>query len=340
MAQDQRDYYSAKYQNLEDIPEVGPATAEKLRALGYKTVESLATAPLRELTQGGIGEITAQKIIRAARQTLALEFITGTELVEQRKDQTKMTSGCLSLDALLEGGLETQSITEFYGEFGSGKSQVCQQLAVSVQLPENEGGLDGACLYIDTEGIFRPDRVMEMAEFLGLDPLKALNRIVFAEAYNSDHQTLLLESADEVIKEHGVRCIIVDSLTGHFRSDYIGRATLADRQQKLNKHMHKLIRLSRSFNAVAAVTNQVTATPDMFASRDPLPIGGHIVGHIAHTRIYLKKGRDNLRIAKTVASPFLPIGERPFRITDRGIEGQPDDPEEPEEPEEPEKPGE
>lgn len=323
MATDVRDYYRAKYKELEDIPSIGPATATQLRKLGYRTIETLATASIIELVKGGLTEELALKLVTEARKAIEIKFVTGAELMELRKGMKKMTTGCRTLDNLLEGGLETQSITEFYGEFGSGKSQICQQLAVTVQLPEEKGGLGGSSLFIDTEQIFRPDRIMEMAELVGLDPLKALKNIVFAEAYSSDHQIILADSADEVIKEHNVRCIIVDSLTGHFRSEYLGRETLAPRQQKLNQHMHKLIKLGRAFNAVIAVTNQVSTTPDLYSGKIVNPIGGNIVGHIAHTRIYLRKGRDNLRIAKIEASPFLPIGETPFRITEKGIE--PDD---------------
>ncbi len=321
MSQEQRDYYKAKYQKLEDIPGVGAATADKLGKLGFKTVEALATAPVRFLTQNGIGEETAKKIVAAARKGMALEYITGWDYHEIMKDRLKMTTGCKSLDMLLEGGLETKSITELHGEFGTGKSQICQQLAVTVQLPVAEGGLDGACLYIDTEHVFRPDAIIRISKNKGLEPADVLKRIIYAEGYTSEHQAQLLENADEVIKENKVKLIIIDSLTGHFRSEYIGRENLAPRQQKLNQHMHKLIRLARAFNAVAIVTNQVLATPDAaFFHKGPTPIGGHVVGHISHTRIHLRKGRDNIRIAKIVASPFLPEGETPFRITERGIQ--------------------
>lgn len=317
LASKQREYYAAKYKKVEDLPGVGESTLGKLAELGYKTVESLATAHPNELIAEGIGEPTAIKLVTAARKAMAIEFITAGELAKIRADRKKMTTGCESLDNLLEGGLETSSITEFYGEFGAGKSQICQQLAVTVQLPEERGGLGGGCLYIDTENVFRPSIVLRMAKRFGLEKT-VLDNIVFAEAYTSQHQAVLLESADEIIKEKNVKCIIIDSLTSHFRSEYIGREMLSRRQQALNKHMHKLTRLARAFNAVAIVTNQVTATPDAYVF-EPKPIGGHIVGHTAHTRIYLRKGRNNLRIAKIIASPFLPEGESPMRITETGI---------------------
>ncbi|MCD6465127.1 DNA repair and recombination protein RadA, partial [Candidatus Bathyarchaeota archaeon] len=166
-----------------------------------------------------------------------------------------------------------------------------------------------------------PERIVQMAKFRGLDPQKVLKNIIWAEAYTSDHQMFLLENADRVIKENNIRLIVVDSLTAHFRSEYIGRENLALRQQKLNQHMHKLIRLARAFNAVALVTNQVMASPDAFFSETIRPIGGHIVAHTSHTRIFLRKAaKGSIRIARLVSSPYLPEGECVFKITENGIE--------------------
>jgi DNA repair protein RadA len=310
-----------RYRNIEDLPSVGPSTAEKLRELGFHTVESLAMATIRELVQAGIGEKRAFEIINAARASSSLSFIRADELISKRQSILRLTTGSRNLDALLGGGIETQSITEFYGEYGSGKSQIAHQLCVNVQLPVERGGLDGGALYIDTENTFRIERISQMARHLGLEPDETFKRIILAEAYTSDHQMFLLENADKVIKENNIKLIIVDSLTAHFRSEYIGRENLAERQQKLNQHMHKLIRLARAFNAVAFVTNQVMSSPDVFFGESVRPIGGHIVAHTSHTRIYLRKaGRGPVRIARLVSSPYLPEGECVFRITENGIE--------------------
>lgn len=322
MAEDQIEYYKAKYQTIEDLPGVGPATAAKLRENGFKTVEAVATATVSELVVSGIGEATAEKIIEAARKSIAFTFVRGDELVKLRSNIRHLTTGCPSLDQLLGGGIETQSITEFYGEFGTGKSQICQQLCVTVQLPYDQGGLEGGALYIDTENTFRPERVIQISSRFNLDPQDVLKRIIFAEAYTSNHQMVLLENADEIIKEYNIRLIIIDSVTSHFRSEYIGREMLASRQQTLNKHLHKLIRLSRAFNAAAVITNQVMAQPDVFFSKMVQPVGGHIIGHTSHSRIFLRKGRDNVRIAKLTVSPYLPEGEAPIKITERGVEGE------------------
>jgi DNA repair protein RadA len=317
------------FSSIEEIPGVGSSTADKLRELGYNTVELLATASVRELAKAGIGEENATKIISAARSMVSLDFKKVDELAKERKNVFRLTTGSEKLDELLkskenvdmQGGLETQGITEFYGEYGSGKSQIAHQLCVNVQLPLEKGGLNGGALYIDTENTFRIERIAQMARHMDLNPEEVFKRIILAEAYTSDHQIFLLENSDKVIKENNVRLIVVDSLTAHFRSEYIGRETLAERQQKLNQHMHKLIRLARAFNAVAAVTNQVLSSPDSYFGDPIRPIGGHIVAHTSHTRIYLRKAtRGVVRIARLVSSPYLPEGECVFRITENGIE--------------------
>ncbi|MEM3054146.1 MAG: DNA repair and recombination protein RadA [Candidatus Bathyarchaeia archaeon] len=310
-----------RYESLEDLPGIGPATAQKLKELGFHTVESLAMATVRELEPAGISEKKALAMISAARSSIGVSFIRADELLKMRQSVLRLTTGSKALDKLLDGGLETQTITEFYGEYGSGKSQICHQLCVNVQLPPERGGLNGAALYIDTENTFRTERIVQMAKHLGLDPENVVKNIIYAEAYTSDHQMFLLENADEVVKKNNVKLIVVDSLTAHFRSEYIGREMLASRQQKLNKHMHRLIRIARAFNAVAVVTNQVMAKPDMFFGDAISPIGGHIVGHTSHTRVYLRRASHGpVRIARLVSSPYLPEGEEIFKITENGIE--------------------
>ena len=310
-----------KYDHLKDLPGIGPATAQKLRELGFHTIESLATATVRELEPAGIGEKKAMEIIRLARSSISLSFIRADELLKMRQNISRLTTGSRELDELLGGGLETQTITELYGEYGSGKSQICHQLCVNVQLPPGRGGLGGGALYIDTENTFRTERIVQMAEHLDFDPEEVIKNIIFAEAYTSDHQTFLVENADKVVKENNIRLIIVDSLTSHFRSEYLGREMLAERQQKLNKHMHKLIRLARAFNAVAVVTNQVMSKPDVFFGDAVHPVGGHIVAHTSHTRVFLRKSaRGPVRIARLVSSSYLPEGEMVFKITEHGVE--------------------
>ncbi len=311
-----------RYTMIEELPGVDRAFADKLREMGYTTVESIATATVAELMAVGFDEKQALTVISAAREAIEVSWVTAKKLAEIKTAIERITTGSRQLDLLLGGGVETQAITEFFGEFATGKSQLCHQLAVNVQLPLRRGGLDGAALYIDTENTFRPERIISMATHLGLDVDEVMERIIYAEAYTSDHQMILLEKADRIIKEKGVRLIIVDSLTSHFRSEYPGRQLLAERQQKLNKHIHRLLRLARTFNAAAVVTNQVMAKPDdILGTSNVYPVGGHIVGHISHCRVFLRRvsGRK-LRIARLVSSPYLPEGEAVFKITENGIE--------------------
>ncbi|MDI3497948.1 DNA repair and recombination protein RadA [Archaeoglobus sp.] len=312
---------------LEDIPGVGPETARKLREAGYSTIEAVAVASPSELANvGGITEGNAVKIIQAARKLANIGgFESGDKVLERRRSVKKITTGSKDLDELLGGGVETQAITEFFGEFGSGKTQICHQLAVNVQLPEDEGGLEGSVVIIDTENTFRPERIIQMAEAKGLDSNEVLKNIYVAQAYNSNHQMLLVDNAKELaekLKKEGrpVRLIIVDSLMSHFRAEYVGRGTLADRQQKLNRHLHDLMKFGELYNAAIVVTNQVMARPDVLFGDPTKPVGGHIVAHTATFRIYLKKGKEDLRIARLIDSPHLPEGEAIFRVTERGIE--------------------
>jgi len=314
---------------IEDLPGVGPSTAEKLREAGYLTVESVATtspAELAEITE--ISESTAKKIIKAAREKADIDaFKTGKDIFEQRKEVKKLSFRVPDLDTLMGGGIETQAITEMYGEFGSGKSQIVHQMAVNVQLPEKEGGLNGSVIYIDTENTFRPERIEQMVNGLGidgLDPQEILNNIHIARAHTSDHQMLLVEHSRELAaelkeSEKPFKLFIIDSLTAHFRAEYAGRGTLAPRQQKLNRHMHDLFRLIDEHNAIALVTNQVMSNPAVFFGDPTKPIGGNIVGHTATFRIYLRKSKGGKRIARLVDSPNLPEGEAPFIVEEAGL---------------------
>ncbi len=307
--------------SIEELPGVGPATAEKLRDAGYVDLMAIAVESPKVLAElAEIGENTAIKIIAAAKQAADVGgFETGDIILERRKNIRKLTSSSKAFDELMGGGLETQSIVEFYGEFGSGKTQLCFQLAVNATRPEEDGGLDGNVFIIDTENTFRPERIVQMALALDLDPEEVLKKIHVARAFNSHHQMLLVEKAQELATEMKVRLLIVDSLTAHFRAEYVGRGALAERQQNLNKHMHDLLRFGDLNNAVVAVTNQVSAKPDAFFGDPTRPIGGHIVGHAATYRLYLRKSKGGKRIARLVDSPNLPEAEAAISVSEDGI---------------------
>ncbi|HWG90232.1 MAG TPA: DNA repair and recombination protein RadA [Candidatus Thermoplasmatota archaeon] len=308
-------------QDITNLPGVGPATAEKLKDAGYTDLMSIAVASPSDLAEScDIGEAVAVKIIAAARQMADVGgFETGDVILERRQQVGKLTTGSKAFDELLGGGVETQSITEFYGEFGCGKTQFMHQLAVNVQRPKDEGGLEGECIWIDTENTFRPERITQMAEALDMDPEEVLSKIHVARAFNSHHQMLLVDKAMELAKTRPVRLLVVDSLTAHFRAEYVGRGTLADRQGKLNTFMHAILRFGDLNNAAVAVTNQVHAKPDAFFGDPTRPVGGHIVGHTATFRIYLRKSKGNKRISRLIDSPYLPEGEAIISVTEEGI---------------------
>ncbi len=482
-------------EEIAKLPGVGPAILEKLKEAGYNDVMMVAVDSPKNLAElAEIGEATAAKIIAAAKKMADVGgFETGDVILERRKNIAKMPSGSKALDDLMGGGFESQAITEFFGEFGSGKcvspdtelvyvrdgerrvetisdmfarlggssavpfdsgevvplrgvtvpsfsegvlnrvpasamyrervermvqvetaggrsldltaphrlltmrgremswrpsgsirsgdmiavpgvtesyddpalvrdgapvawdevrrvsgfshgdyvydlvvpgthsfvggniptvlhnTQLCHQLAVNCARPVEDGGLDAHTIIIDTEQTFRPERITQMSEALDLDPEAVLKRIHVARAFNSHHQMLLAEKAFEKAHEIPVRLLIVDSLTAHFRAEYVGRGALAERQQMLNKHMHDLLRFGDVHNAVIAVTNQVAAKPDAFFGDPTRPIGGHIVGHTATFRIYLRKSKGGKRIARLIDSPNLPEAEAVFQVSEAGI---------------------
>jgi len=323
MARDEKtgDRVAVSAKAIEELPGVGPATAEKLREAGFSDLMALAVAsPQMVADAAEIGSNVAQKIIIAAREAVDVGgFETGDIIFERRKSVAKLTTCSKALDELLGGGLETQAITECYGEFGSGKSQLAHQLAVNVTRSEDDGGLGGDTVWIDTEHTFRPERIRQMAEAFELDVDEVLKRIHIARAFNSHHQMLLVEKAHELSKDFPVRLIVIDSLTAHFRAEFIGRGVLAERQQLLNKHIHELMRFGDLLNAVIYVTNQVHAKPDAFFGDPTRPIGGHIVGHSATFRVYLRKSKGGKRIARLIDSPNLPEAEAVFSVSEEGI---------------------
>ena len=306
---------------IEDLPGVGPATAEKLREAGFDDLLALAVMSPGDLAdQAELGEAVATKIIGGAKKMANIGgFVSGGALLERRREVLKLTSKVESIDDLLGGGFETQALVEVYGAFGSGKTQIGHQLAVNCTLPLEEGGFDGDVFYIDTEDTFRPERITQMARGHGLDPEQVLSRIHVARAYNSAHQMLLVDEIKRMSKGLNVKMIIVDSLTSHFRAEFIGRGMLANRQQKLNRHLKDLKQLADVNNALVLVTNQVHSKPDAMWGDPTKPVGGHVLAHASTFRLYLRKAKGGRRIARLVDSPNLPDGECVYQVTQEGL---------------------
>ncbi len=306
---------------METLDGVGPAMASKLRSAGITTIEAIAVTPPREIAEKtGIGFNTVLNIVAAARKSACVDFITAEELWKKRQNMLKCSTGSKSLDELLGGGIETQAMTEFIGEYGVGKTQICLMLSVMAQLPLEKGGLNGNVVYIDTEGTFIPERIFEIANALGLDPHETLGNIFLARAYNSSHQCLLTDHLFKFCPENNIKLVIVDSMIGHFRGEYVGRENLSERQQKLNSLLHKLLRLTEAFNLPVVVTNQVQANPAQFFGDPNKPAGGHVMAHACTHRVYLRKGSKGTRLAKVIDSPYLPENSTRFKITEKGIE--------------------
>ncbi len=307
---------------LTDVPGIGPGIATKLEAAGVYDLMGLAVMSPSALSEmAGVGEAVARKAIQAARGMMKLGFVDGIEFAKKREDVGYISTGSESLNNLLGGkGVETKSMTEAYGAFGSGKSQLGFTLLVNVQLPKEQGGIEGKGVLIDTEGTFRPERIKQIAEGVGASPERVLKNILVARAFNSDHQILLIDKISEMIKDgEPIKLVVIDSLTAHFRAEFAGRGQLADRQQKLNRYLHNLMKMAEQHNLAVFVTNQVMANPAMMFGDPTVAVGGNIIGHASTYRIYLRRGKQGSRVAKLIDSPNLPDNEAQFFVTVAGV---------------------
>ncbi|KAH9944299.1 putative RAD1 protein [Epithele typhae] len=316
---------------IEKLAESG-LTAQDIKKLtdaGLHTVEAVAYTPKKTLMAiRGISEQKADKILAEALKIIPIGFQSATEVHARRSELVHITTGSKNLDALLGGGIETGAITEFFGEFRTGKSQICHTLAVACQLPIDMGGGEGKCLYIDTEGTFRPERLLAAAERWGLNGEEVLDNVAYARAYNADHQNQLLTQASAFMSESRFCLLIVDSATALYRTDFSGRGELSARQAHLGKFLRTLQRLADEFGIAVVISNQVMSNPDgaagPYAANEKKPVGGNIIAHASTTRVQLKKARGANRQAKIVDSPCLPESETTFAILQSGI-GDPEE---------------
>jgi DNA repair protein RadA len=310
---------------------VGPATKQKLIDAGIHNVLDLATAGPMDIADAVDIDVTkAVDLNNKARKKLVElnrlepDFINAADLLVKRKAIDRVSTGSKNLDDLLGGGIETWALTEFYGEFGSGKSQICHTLCVMAQATKAQGGLEAGSIYIDTEGTFRPERIAEIAEARKLDSEEILKKITVARAYNSAHQELIVKDLGKVIEANKVKLVILDSAVAHYRAEFLGRATLAERQQRLNRFMHQLLRTAEIYNLAVVLTNQVQAAPDSFFGDPTRPTGGNVVAHTSTYRIYLRKAAKN-RIARMVDSPYHPERDAVFCLNERGVDDPSED---------------
>lgn len=316
---------------LESLDGVGPATKQKLTDAGiYSILDLVSRGPSEIADVVNIDLSKAIDLINKARARLVelgrleKEFVSATELYKKRQAIDRISTGSKNLDDLLGGGIETQAVTEFYGEYGSGKTQVCHTLCVKVQMPKGQGGLNSGAIYVDTENTFRPERIAEIAENYDLEPEDILSKIIVAKAYNSAHQELIVREVGRLVEKEKIKLLVVDSAVAHYRAEFLGRGTLAERQQRLNRFMHNLLRIAEVHNLAVVVTNQVQAAPDVFFGDPSRPTGGHVVAHTSTYRIYLRKAGKN-RIARMMDSPYHPEREAVFILDEKGIDDPPED---------------
>ncbi|KAH8604308.1 putative Rad51 recA bacterial DNA recombination protein KaiC [Trypanosoma vivax] len=310
---------------VDRLTEQGVAAADvsKLRQAGIFTVPGIHMQCRKDLVLiKGLSDAKVDKIIEAARKLSDCGFTNGTAYLHQRTKITRMTTGSAALDQLLGGGVESMSITEAFGEFRTGKTQIAHTLCVTCQLPLSMGGGNGKAVYVDTESTFRPERIKPIAERFGLDVDAVLANIIVARAYTHEHQMHLLSMVAAKMAEEQFSLLVVDSITALFRVDFSGRGELAERQQKLAKMLSSLIKLAEEYNVAVYITNQVVADPggaSMFVADPKKPVGGHILAHASTTRLSLRKGRGDQRICKIYDSPSLPETECVFSISEQGI---------------------
>lgn len=325
------EYQQTTFKRIEELEQYGISKPDiqKLKAGGYHTIEAIAHSTMRKLIEvKGISEQKAQKLkeLIKSQQLVSLGFQTASNKLQLMKDQISISTGSSDLDQLLGGGIETGSITEIFGEFRTGKTQLCHTLCVTSQMPIDQGGAEGRVIYVDTEGTFRPQKLVAIAERFNMNPEEVLENIICARAHNSEQQLELLADAAGLMSDSRYALLIVDSATALYRTDYSGRGELSERQMHLAQFLRQLTRLAEEFGIAVVITNQVVANPDgmSFAKDNTKPIGGNIIAHASTTRLKLKKGRGENRICQVYDSPTLPESECSFSLGASGVENAKD----------------
>jgi len=310
------------HKNLDDLSSLNKGLLEKLSEAGYNTIESLSWLNPEELAEAITIDLeTAQKIIKEAISNVDSQQFSAADLLLKEKQKLRISTGSNNLDELLGGGIYTGEITEISGEFATGKTQICFQLSVNVQLPAIQGGLDGSVYYIDTEGTFSSTRVAQIASERGFEPKKFLENIAVTRTFNSDHLMFLIMNVEKIIRQRNVKLLIIDSIASHFRAEYIGDNKLVKRQQVVMSLAETLKKLLNKFEIAIVVTNQVIATFDeSLFDKSPHPALGFAWAHRPHQRLLLRKGRGPARIARMYDSSRLPDRECIFFLTARGID--------------------
>lgn len=309
---------------IDTLNDIGPATKTSLKEAGFRSIKDLVIRGPTDIAEAtGIAIEKCTLLCNRAREILEeigvldKPFTTANEIYEKRKSEYRISTGSKNLDELLDGGIETRAITELYGEYGTGKTQVCHTLCVTVQQSKAEDNISRA-LYIDTENTFRPERIASIASARKIDPSVALENVIVAKAYNSSHQEVIIQESPNVINLHNIKIMIVDSIVSHYRAEYLGRSVLSERQQRINRLLHILLRIAETCKIAVVITNQIQSSPDAIFGDPNRATGGNVMAHTSTYRLYLKKAGKN-RIARMVDSPYHSEREILFALNEQGI---------------------
>ena len=313
-----------------DIKTITPPILAKLQEEGVLTVESInyiSRDEMKEMFKGiRVGEDKIKEIKMEVWKKTGAWYMPANAL---RKDELVLTTGCEAIDSMLKnpiescgGGIRSRTITEFVGKGATGKTEYLYNI-ITISLDKNK---DWGAIFYDTEATFSDVRFREICQNRGFDAEDIMKRVFVVQIWNTEHFEEAVKQADIIIKSRNVKIMCVDSLIGSIRAEETGRGELAERQQRLNKLLRRLLNIARAFNSVVVVTNQVSDKPDQMFTFDPVelhpPVGGNIIGHNDNNRIYLRKvsGTGQVRVARLFDSNMFPPSERPYVITSKGIE--------------------
>ena len=347
--------------SLVDVEGIGNIRLKKLNLAGIERAEDLIVRGPMELHQlTGLDFDACADMIEKARESLQKKDIigktslSGRELLDHRAKKIQyLTTGAKNFDEIMGGGMETGVMTEVYGEFGSGKTQIAMTCAVNVFLPTKDGGFsdDGKLarvVYIDTENSFRPDRMLQIIYERGMvktkeqtpaqlkantpkEPLneeeqekalRFLDRVKIYKPDNAGQQVMVGEALGRELRDENadpIRLIIIDSITSAFRMDFSGRGELGERQQLIKKHIKHVSRIAEIYNVAVLLTNQVMVSPSVMFGDPVKPIGGTTLGHTSTHRVYLRKSGKDKIVAKLVDSPNNAQNEAVLSLTRAGV---------------------
>ncbi|XP_032947784.1 DNA repair protein RAD51 homolog 3 isoform X1 [Rhinolophus ferrumequinum] len=301
---------------------LSPAVRVKLVSAGFQTAEEVLEVKPSELSKEvGISKEEALETLQILRRECLTnkprpagtvesgKTCTALDLLEREHTQSYIITFCSALDNILGGGVPLTKITEICGAPGVGKTQLCMQLAVDVQIPECFGGVEGEAVFIDTEGSFMVDRVVDLAtaciQHLQLIAGTHLGEELLAQVY-------LLP---DFLSEHSkVRLVIVDGIAFPFRHDL---DDLPLRTRLLNGLAQQMISLANNHRLAVILTNQMTTKIDKNQAL-LVPALGESWGHAATIRLIFHWDQKQ-RLATLYKSPSQKESTVLFQITPQGF---------------------